>query len=95
MHDIRKSPRLMGSVRLEMESALAKAAGYTGEHELVKWLRGDGLKAVYRVAVESSGDRVEGTLTDLFEHFGLTFPSLWQHALRLQAEEIEEAQQTA
>lgn len=87
MRDIRESPRMMGSVRLEMETALEKAAGS------VKWLHGEGLAAVYRVTTEPSEDRVEGTLTHLFFHFNLTVPALWQHALRLEAEEALDAQE--
>lgn len=87
MLDIRKSPRMMGHVRLEMEAALAQAVGAP----TVKWLHGEGLNAFYRVTIEPSGDRVEGTLTHLFFHFNLTLPALWQHALRLEAEEALDA----
>lgn len=87
MRDIRESPRMMGYIRLEMEAAIAKAIG----SPTVKWLRGDGLDATYRVTLEPSGDRTEGTLTHLFEHFGLALPALWQHALRLEAEETQDA----
>lgn len=89
MRDIRKSPRLMGHVRLEMEAALAQAVGAPA----VKWLRGEGLAALYRVTTEPAGDCVEGTLTQLFEHFGITPPAPWQHALRLEAGEALDAQE--